>query len=114
MAARERTNYTAEFKLNVIEKAEEIGNQEVGHLYNIDESNIGLWRKSKAKFIQTSRSTRSFRRGVPSWPGLEEELYRWIIEQCEKGSAASTVYIRNKAKLLSIELGIKNFAAGPT
>ena len=76
MAARKRTSYTAEFKLKVIEKAEEVGNREAGRLYNIDESNIRLWRKSKAKFTQTSRSTRSFWRGVLSWPELEEELYR--------------------------------------
>ena len=70
MAARKCTSYTAEFKLNVIKKAEEVENQEAGCLCNIDKSNICLWRKSKEEFSQTT-IYKLFWRDVSSWPELK-------------------------------------------
>ena len=43
-----RIIYTNEFKLKVISKAEDVGNREAGRLFNIDESNIRLWRRNKS------------------------------------------------------------------
>jgi transposase-like protein len=111
---RKRVSYTAEFKLNVIEKAEEVGNREAGRVFNVDESNIRLWRKSKENFSETGRYRRSFRRGVTAWPDLEDALHHWILEQRENGAPISTINIRKKAKLLAVESGIENFIAGPT
>ena len=45
---RKRISYTNEFKLKVISKAEDVGNREAGRLFNIDESNIRLWRRNKS------------------------------------------------------------------
>ena len=42
-----RVSYTAEFKLKVVCKAEEIGNREAGRLFDSNESNIRLWRINK-------------------------------------------------------------------
>ncbi|GFT00725.1 hypothetical protein TNCV_3114081 [Trichonephila clavipes] len=42
-----RTGYTADFKLNAVEKANEVGNREAARFFNVDESNIRLWRRNK-------------------------------------------------------------------
>ena len=114
MSKRKRSSYTTDFKLNVIKKAEEIGNREAGRLFEIDESNVRLWQKNKDKISQGSRSRRSFCRGVAAWPDLEKSLEAWILEQRKIGAPISTVNIRKKAKLLSLENVIENFTPGPS
>ena len=73
---RKHISYTNEFKLKVISKAEDVGNREAGRLFNIDESNIRLWRRNKSTIKVSDRKRRTNRRGHVLWPDLEDELYR--------------------------------------
>ncbi|GFS76851.1 brkDBD domain-containing protein [Trichonephila clavipes] len=52
-------SYTANFKLKVIEKATEVGNQEAASFFNGDDLNIRLWRKNKTKFENCDRCLRA-------------------------------------------------------
>ncbi|GFY10686.1 nucleic-acid-binding protein from transposon X-element [Trichonephila clavipes] len=60
-------SYTADFKLNAVEKANEVGNREAARFFNVDESNIRLWRRNKTNFENCDRHKRADRRGKPHW-----------------------------------------------
>ncbi|GFW58733.1 hypothetical protein TNCV_379161 [Trichonephila clavipes] len=47
MMKRKRVSYTADFKLNAVEKANEVGNREAARFFNVDKSNIRLWRRKR-------------------------------------------------------------------
>jgi len=42
-----RLSYTAKFKCEVIQCAEEKGNRKAAAMFGIDENNVRLWRKHK-------------------------------------------------------------------
>ena len=52
-------SYTNEFKLKVISKAEDVYNREANRLFNIDESNIKLWRKNKSTIKLSDQNQRT-------------------------------------------------------
>ncbi|GFU93827.1 uncharacterized protein TNCV_1660511 [Trichonephila clavipes] len=74
MMKRKRVIYTADFKLNAEEKANEVGNRKAARFFNVDESNIRLWRRNKTNFENCDRRKRADRRGKPHWPELEAEI----------------------------------------
>ncbi|GFS70291.1 pogo transposable element with KRAB domain [Trichonephila clavipes] len=111
---RKRVSYTADFKLNAVEKANEVGNREAARLFNVDKSNIRLWRRNKTNFENCDRRKRADRRGKPHWPELEEEINKWILKETDDGKAVSTVNIRMKARVIAREMNIVNFSGGPT
>ncbi|GFX86167.1 uncharacterized protein TNCV_2560491 [Trichonephila clavipes] len=100
MMKRKRVSYTADFKLNAVEKANEVGNREAARFFNVDESNIRLWRRNKTNFENCDRRKRVDRRGKPHWPELEAEINKWILKERDDGKAVSTVSIRMKARVL--------------
>lgn len=111
---RKRVSYTSELKLKVVAKAEQVGNREAGRFFDIDESNIRLWRKNKETLENMDRKRRANRGGQPSWPILENKLHSWILSQRELGLSVSTVKIRCKARIWARELNIENFRGGAT
>ncbi|GFU22423.1 HTH CENPB-type domain-containing protein [Trichonephila clavipes] len=116
MMKRKRVSYTADFKLNAVEKANEVRNREAARFFNVDESNIRLWRRNKTNFENCGRRKRADRRGKPPWPELEAEINIWILTERDNGKAVSTVNIRMKAQVCVIARGmnIVNFSGGPT
>ncbi|GFW08102.1 pogo transposable element with KRAB [Trichonephila clavipes] len=114
MMKRKRVSYTADFKLSTVEKANEVGNREAARLFNVDESNIRLWRRNKTNFENCDRRQTADRRGKPHWPELEEEINNWILKERDDGKAVSTVNIRMKARVIAREMNIVNFSGGPT
>ncbi|GFX27200.1 DUF1758 domain-containing protein [Trichonephila clavipes] len=86
------------------EKANEVGNREAARFFNIDESNIRLWRRNKTNFKNCDRRKRADRRGKPHWPELEAEINKWILKERDDGKAVSTS--RNANKDLE-SLGVK-------
>ncbi|GFS56442.1 pogo transposable element with KRAB [Trichonephila clavipes] len=114
MMKRKRDSYTADFKLNAVEKANEVGNREAARFFNVDESNIRLWRRNKTNFDNCDRRKRADRRGKPHWPELEAEINKWILKERDDGKAVSTVSIRMKARVIAREMNIVNFSGGPT
>ncbi|GFW82643.1 pogo transposable element with KRAB [Trichonephila clavipes] len=115
MMKRKRVSYTADFKLNAVEKANEVGNRKAAKSFNVDESNIRLWRRNKT-FENCDRRKRADRRGKPHWPELEAEINKRILKEREDGKAVSTVNIRMKARVCVIarEMNIVNSSGGPT
>ncbi|GFV50866.1 uncharacterized protein TNCV_3921591 [Trichonephila clavipes] len=99
MMKRKRVSYTADFKLNAVEKSKEVGNREAVRFFNVDESNIRLWRRNKTNFKNCDRRKRADRRGKSHWPELESEINKWILKERDDGKAVSTVNIRMKAQV---------------
>ncbi|GFU94504.1 hypothetical protein TNCV_2644901 [Trichonephila clavipes] len=116
MMKRKRVSYTVDFKLKALEKAKKVGNREAARFFNVDESNIRLWRKNKTNFENCDRRKRADRRGKPHWPELEVEINKCILKERDDGKSISTVNIRMKAQVCVIarEMNIVNFSGGPT
>ncbi|GFY33078.1 pogo transposable element with KRAB domain [Trichonephila clavipes] len=114
MMKRKRVSYTADFKLNTVEKANKVGNREAARFFNVDESNIRLWRRNKTNFKNCDRRKRADRCGKPHWPELEAEINKWILKERDDGKAVSTVNIRMKAQVIAHEMNIVNFSGEPT
>ncbi|GFX31544.1 pogo transposable element with KRAB domain [Trichonephila clavipes] len=109
MMKRKRVSYTADFKLKAVEKA-----NEAARFFNVDISNIRLWRKNKTNFENCDRRKRAVRREKPHWSELEAEVNKWILKERDDGKAVSTVNIRMKAQVIAREMNIVNFSGGPT
>lgn len=114
MSAKKRVSYTAEFKLKVVTSAEKTGNRAAGREFNVDESNIRLWRRNKKTLESCKKKQRSRRYGTPTWPALEDDLHHWILQEREKGLAVSTIKIRLKAKAMAREMNLDSFQGGAT
>ncbi|GFV72081.1 uncharacterized protein TNCV_2460141 [Trichonephila clavipes] len=100
MMKRKRVSYIADFKLNAVEKANEVGNREAARFFNVDESNTRLWRRNKTNFENCDRRKRADRRGKPHWTELEAKINKWMLKERDDGKAVSTVSIRMKARVL--------------
>ncbi|GFV12942.1 uncharacterized protein TNCV_3174771 [Trichonephila clavipes] len=74
-------------------------NREAARFFNVDESNIHLWRRNKTE--NCDRRKRADRRGKPHWPELEAEINKWILKERDDGKAVSTVSIRMKARVIA-------------
>ena len=106
-----RRSFTAEFKLKVIERAEEMGNREAGRYFEVDEKAIRNWRKQKDSLMKMGRK-RSNRHRTVKWPALEKNLHEWILEQRDNGRSVSTVKIRLRAKCMADDMKIPDFKGG--
>jgi len=51
-----RLSYTAKFKRDVIQCAEDKGNRKAAAIFEVDESNIRLWQKHKAAISECEAS----------------------------------------------------------
>ncbi|GFX59727.1 hypothetical protein TNCV_1777671 [Trichonephila clavipes] len=111
MMKRKRVSYTADFKLKAVEKANEVGNWEAIRFFNVDESNIRLWRKNKTNFENYDRRKRSSRKASLA---RIRGRNKWILKERVDGKAVSTVNIRMKAQVIAREMNIVNFSGGPT
>ncbi|GFX70445.1 uncharacterized protein TNCV_4473791 [Trichonephila clavipes] len=90
-----------QFNNLALEKVNEVGNREAARFFNVDESNIRLWRRNKTNFENCDRRKRADRRETPHWPELEAEINKWILKERDDGKAVSTVSIRmRKPELL--------------
>lgn len=113
MAPKRHRSYTAGFKLNVISRAEEIGNRAAGREFEVDERCVRRWRGEKEQLREMPQQKRARRSGTARWPNLEKDLVEWIKGQRSKGLAVSTTKIRLQAKLWAREQKIDDFKGGP-
>lgn len=109
MAPRRHKSYTAAFKLQVILKAETIGNRAAGREFGVDERCVRRWRSEKPSLEEMPKTKRARRSGSAHWPQLERSLKTWILEQREKGLSVSTVRMRLQAKNIAADMGISPF-----
>lgn len=113
MAPKRHRSYTSGFKLNVVSRAEVIGNRAAGREFEIDERCIRRWRAEKEELKKMPLQKRAKRSGTIRWPNLEKDLLQWITDQREKGLSVSTTKIRIQAKLMARHMNIEDFKGGP-
>ena len=68
-----RKSYTAQFKLEVVEVAKEIGNHEAGRLFNVGESSVREWRKAETVLKSLRKRKRAMRCRRCLWPTIEKK-----------------------------------------
>lgn len=113
MAPKRHRSYTSTFKLNVVSRAEQIGNRAAGREFEIDERCVRRWRAEKKELEKMPQQKRARRSGTVRWPALEQDLLLWIKEQRKKGLSISTTKIRLQAKLMARTKNIDDFKGGP-
>lgn len=106
---RKRASYTAEYKLFVAKKAEQLGNREAGRIFNIDEKNIRMWRKSVDSLVKVDKQRKANRGRAPYWPLLEHQLLQWLLELRDSGTPLTLTDILTKARSIANEMGVKDF-----
>lgn len=94
---RHLRSFTAAFKLQVIEYAEEHGKREAGRKYDVDEKRVRYWIKQKDALAATNRSRKAFCGKKCKYPQLESELLKYVTDTRRDGYAVSTDMIRVKA-----------------
>lgn len=94
---RHLRSFTASFKLQVTEYAEEHGKREAGRKYDVDEKRVRYWIKQKDALAATNRSRKAFRGKKCKYPELEGELVKYVIDTRNDGYAVSTDMVRVKA-----------------
>ena len=65
---RRRQSYSFEFKLNVVHRAEEIGNRAASREFDIGESMVREWRKKKVSMTKMPKRQRTCRTGIAKFP----------------------------------------------
>ena len=96
-ANTKRQSYTTAEKLKVIQFAEQHGNCSAQREFDIAESNIRLWRRSKENLEKMPRLQRANHGKKATWPRLEQDVMAWITEKRNNGLAILPTMIRLKA-----------------
>ena len=104
-----RRSYTAKFKLSAVVMAEEVGNRAAAKRLGINEKNVRLWRKDKAKISSQRKSQKSARFSKPHWPEMEEEVNAWVSKKRQSGLPVSQTMVRIEAKKIAKRLHITSF-----
>ena len=114
MSSKKRHSYSASFKLQVVNQAEEHGNRAAARDFDVNKSMVQKWKQQKESLSLVKRSKLSFCGRKAMWPQLEEQLEEWILQQRKESRSVSTVSIRLKAKSLADEMKISGFQGGPS
>ncbi|KAH8028388.1 hypothetical protein HPB51_016501 [Rhipicephalus microplus] len=93
---RHLRSFTAAFKLQVIDYAEEHGKRATGQKYDVDEKRVRYWMEQKDALAATYRSRKAFRRKKCKYPQLESQLLNYVVNTQRDGYAVSTDTIRVK------------------
>lgn len=104
-----RRSYTAGFKVEVLEFAEENGNMAAQRKFGVNEKLVRDWRKQKDALKKTKKSQKAFRTHAPRWPELEDRMEAFVLEQRSACRALNTVQLRLKAKAMAEEMKIEDF-----
>lgn len=72
MAPKRLRNYSAAFKLQVIMKAETIGNRPAAREFGVDERCVRRWRSEKSVIEGIPKWKKARRGGTAHWPELEK------------------------------------------
>ena len=100
-ANTKRQSYTTAEKFKVIQFAEQHRNRSAQREFDIAESNIRLWQRSKENLEKMPRLQRANRGKKATWPRLEQDVMSWITEKWNNGLAILPTMIRLKAIELS-------------
>jgi hypothetical protein len=102
------SNYTAGFKLKVIEYADKHGNRASSREFSVLEFNMRCWRKQKDALLQTTNKSRKAFRGPKSgkFPQLEDEILKYVRGLRSNGVSVSHEMLHFKACEIATRQGI--------
>jgi Tc5 transposase DNA-binding domain len=96
VGVRQRTSYSIDEKLTVVNYAQENGRNVTAKHFGLDAPMIGRWIKQSSKWDKENKKKK--RAGNPGrkafYPEAEDLLYSWIIEQRKKGLAVNYISVR--------------------
>ncbi|GES74194.1 pogo transposable element with KRAB domain [Rhizophagus clarus] len=96
VGVRQRTSYSLEEKLVVVNYAQENGRNAVAKHFNLDAPMVGRWIKQSSSWEEKNKKKKCA--GTPGrkafYPEVEKFLYNWIIEQRKKGFAVNYILMR--------------------
>jgi len=108
-----RKSYTAQFKLEVVEVANEKGNHEAGRLFKVGESSVREWQKAETVLKSLHKRKRAMRFRRCLWSTIEKKLYDWVVNERAKGMRISRVRVLLESKRIAHVDNIKDFKAYP-
>ena len=111
MDKTKRATYSAKFKLSVINFAESNNNCAAARKYGVSEKLVRDWRKAREKLSKMPKAKCADRGRACSWPNLEENLKKWILDQRQSGFIVTRNAIRLKAKTLAKAEKLTEFQA---
>ena len=101
---RPRQSYDLAFKTNVISFAESSSNNFAASVFNISETNVRSWRKSKESILVGSKGRKRCGYNVhPPYEELENDLALWCENVRKSGKRLITYQVINKASQLAKE-----------
>jgi len=79
-----RLSYTAKFKREVIQCAEEKGNCKAAAISGVDESNVRLWRKHKTAISRCEEAWRKFTGPKKGWfPEIDDAVFTFFSRETQ-------------------------------
>lgn len=103
---RVRASYSAKFKLQVVNFAQEHGNREAGRKFDVDERNVRRWMQSKDALKNTSQNRQSFRGKKAKYPDLEMQLLDYVRTARKDGFSISTEMLQIEARRIADNMEI--------
>ena len=100
-SCKSRLRFTAEFKLEVIELAERLGNNRgAARFFDVNEKQVRFWRKSKDRLMKGKVSAfRCVGAGLkPKYPDLEQQLILWLKEDNQRNRRVTVTEMRHHAQ----------------
>lgn len=100
-------NYTAKFKLRVVEVAEEEGNRAAARQFQVNESHVRYWRKQKDRLLDTKPARKAFRGPKQGkFPEVEKELLVYVEKLRNSGCAVSVEMLQFEARRIATANGV--------
>ncbi|XP_050401088.2 uncharacterized protein LOC126817954 [Patella vulgata] len=114
-SAKKRNSYTAAFKLEVVNYAEENdGNMAAHRMYGVSEKCVRDWRKAKEALRQTKKTKKANRGCKARWGDLEDKLEEYVLSQRAANKGLNTGKLRLKAQEIATDLGVEDFTGNPS
>ena len=91
----ERTSYSIEEKLIVVNYAQENGRNAAARHFNLNAPMVGRWIRQSSEWEKENKKKKHVGSGRKAfYPEAEDKLYNWIIEQRKKGLAVNYTSVR--------------------
>ena len=95
VGVRERTSYSIEEKLIVVNYALENGRNAAAKHFDLNAPMVGRWIKQSDKWKNGNKRSKHIGSGRKAfYPKAEDKLYNWIIEQRKKGLAVNYTSVK--------------------
>lgn len=104
-----RMKYSAKFKLQVVNFAEETNNCAASRKFGVNEKLVRDWKRNATQLAVMPRNKCANRGKSCQWPALEQELVCWVEEQRKCGFVVTRNMIRLRALACAKQSKITDF-----